>query len=246
MNVGRTGTINPFAVLEPVEIGGAQVKLATLHNFDLVARKDLRVGDVVQVKRAGEVIPQIIGPVPDKRDPKNPPQPYVPPTHCPSCGTELVTGSEAGDALLPELRVPGAAARGTRPLRVARRDGHSRPLVRAHPAAHRRGARPRRGRPLRSDGGAARRSSSGSPRRAREELVAGDRGVEGAAAVEVAVRARHRARRRDRGQADRPAFRHHGRHRQRHRWTTILAVHGIGETIAESIVAWFSNPRARR
>ena len=78
VNVGRTGTINPYAVLEPVEIGGAQVKLATLHNFDLVARKDLRVGDVVQVKRAGEVIPQIIGPVPDKRDPQNPPAAVYP------------------------------------------------------------------------------------------------------------------------------------------------------------------------
>src|SRR6185437_4248304 len=87
VNVGRTGTINPFAVLEPVEIGGAQVKLATLHNFDLVAKKDLRVGDLVQVKRAGEVIPQIIGPVPDKRDLENPPAPYAPPTMCPKCGT---------------------------------------------------------------------------------------------------------------------------------------------------------------
>src|SRR6185295_17288075 len=63
VNVGRTGTINPFAVLDPVEIGGAQVKRATLHNFELVARKDLRIGDRVQVKRAGEVIPQVIGPV---------------------------------------------------------------------------------------------------------------------------------------------------------------------------------------
>lgn len=107
VNVGRTGTINPFAMLEPVEIGGAQVKLATLHNFDLVARKDLRVGDVVQVKRAGEVIPQIIGPVPDKRDPANPPQPFVPPTHCPSCGTELITGAELGMLYCPNFACPG-------------------------------------------------------------------------------------------------------------------------------------------
>ncbi len=107
VNVGRTGTINPFAVLEPVEIGGAQVKLATLHNFDLVARKDLRVGDVVQVKRAGEVIPQIIGPVPDKRDPKHPPRKYKPPTHCPSCKTELVTGAEQGMLYCPNFECPG-------------------------------------------------------------------------------------------------------------------------------------------
>ena len=112
VNVGRTGTINPYAVLEPVEIGGAQVQLATLHNFDLVARKDLRVGDVVQVKRAGEVIPQIIGPVPDKRDPKHPPQPYDPPTHCPSCDTRLVPGNEQGMLYCPNFACPGRQLEG--------------------------------------------------------------------------------------------------------------------------------------
>jgi DNA ligase (NAD+) len=107
VNVGRTGTINPYAELEPVEIGGAQVKLATLHNFDLVARKDLRVGDIVQVKRAGEVIPQIIGPVPDKRDPVHPPEPYIPPTACPSCGSELIAGAELGMLYCPNFECPG-------------------------------------------------------------------------------------------------------------------------------------------
>ena len=56
-----------------MEIGGTTVQLATLHNFDLIRAKDLRVGDVVQVKRAGDVIPQVIGPVPERRDPTNPP-----------------------------------------------------------------------------------------------------------------------------------------------------------------------------
>jgi len=112
VNVGRTGSINPYAVLEPVEIGGAQVRLATLHNFDLVARKDLRVGDVVQVKRAGEVIPQIIGPVPDKRDPQNPPQPYTPPTHCPACNTALVPGNELGMLYCPNFACPGRQLEG--------------------------------------------------------------------------------------------------------------------------------------
>jgi DNA ligase (NAD+) len=107
VNVGRTGTINPYAKLEPVEIGGAQVKLATLHNFDLVARKDLRVGDVVQVKRAGDVIPQIIGPVPERRDATNPPQPYEPPTHCPACQTPLVPGTEQGMLYCENFECPG-------------------------------------------------------------------------------------------------------------------------------------------
>jgi DNA ligase (NAD+) len=96
INVGRTGSLNPFAILEPVEIGGTTVEKATLHNFELIRDKDLREGDVVQVKRAGEVIPQVIGPVPDKRDRKRPPQPFVPPTKCPSCGTKVVEGAERG------------------------------------------------------------------------------------------------------------------------------------------------------
>src|SRR5262249_16713426 len=83
------------------------VKQATLHNFDLVTRKDLRVGDVVQVKRAGEVIPQIVGPVPDKRDPDHPPERYVPPTHCPSCKTALVTGTELGMLYCTNFDCPG-------------------------------------------------------------------------------------------------------------------------------------------
>ena len=89
VNVGRTGKINPYAVLEPVEVGGTTVKLATLHNFELIRQKDLRVGDVVQVKRAGDVIPQVIGPVPEKRDAASPPSPTAVPTHCPACATPV-------------------------------------------------------------------------------------------------------------------------------------------------------------
>ena len=86
VNVGRTGKINPYAVLEPVEVGGTTVQFATLHNFDLIRQKDLRIGDVVQIKRAGDVIPQVIGPVPEKRDRHHPPAPTAIPTHCPACG----------------------------------------------------------------------------------------------------------------------------------------------------------------
>jgi DNA ligase (NAD+) len=85
--VGRTGTLNPYAVLEPVVIGGATVKLATLHNFDDIARKDLRVGDVVVVKRAGEVIPQVVEPIVAQRTSAE--KPFESPTHCPSCGTAV-------------------------------------------------------------------------------------------------------------------------------------------------------------
>jgi DNA ligase (NAD+) len=106
INVGRTGSLNPFAVMEPIEVGGATVQLATLHNFELIRDKDLRDGDIVQVKRAGEVIPQVIGPVPDRRDTKNPPKRYVPPTKCPVCGTKAVPGVERGMLYCPNFECP--------------------------------------------------------------------------------------------------------------------------------------------
>ena len=112
INVGRTGSLNPFAVLQAVEIGGTTVQLATLHNFELIKDKDLRDGDIVQVKRAGEVIPQVIGPVPDRRDPKNPPRPFVPPTHCPSCRTRAVPGVERGMLYCPNFECPARQLEG--------------------------------------------------------------------------------------------------------------------------------------
>jgi len=84
INVGRTGVLIPNAVLEPVEVGGVVVERATLHNFDYIAEKDIRVGDRVLVKRAGEVIPYVIGPVLDARTGKE--KKYKPPATCPSCG----------------------------------------------------------------------------------------------------------------------------------------------------------------
>jgi DNA ligase (NAD+) len=94
INVGRTGALNPFAILEPVEIGGVVVKLATLHNFEDIARKDIRPGERVQVKRAGEVIPQVIGPV-VAEGARRPPA-FVPPDHCPVCRTPVdPSGDEA-------------------------------------------------------------------------------------------------------------------------------------------------------
>ena len=110
VNVGRTGALNPFAVLEPVEIGGVVVKLATLHNEDLIIAKDLRVGDWVQVKRAGEVIPQIIAPIPDKRTGSE--KPWRMPRKCPVCDTPVTREEDEAAIYCPNIACPGRQLEG--------------------------------------------------------------------------------------------------------------------------------------
>ncbi len=112
VNVGRTGSLNPYAELDAVEIGGTTVRMATLHNFDLIRDKDLRAGDVVQVKRAGDVIPQVIGPIPERRDADRPPAPYAPPTHCPVCGTAVARDEEEVAIYCPNVGCQGRRLEG--------------------------------------------------------------------------------------------------------------------------------------
>ena len=88
INVGRTGVLNPWAELDPVEVGGVTVEKATLHNEDDIRRKDLREGDVVIIQRAGDVIPQVVAPLTDLRTGDE--QPFRMPENCPSCGTPVV------------------------------------------------------------------------------------------------------------------------------------------------------------
>ncbi|MBP7694575.1 MAG: NAD-dependent DNA ligase LigA, partial [Anaerolineales bacterium] len=92
VNVGRTGVLTPYAILEPVEVGGVTVKQATLHNFDYIAEKDIRLGDRVLLKRAGDVIPYVIGPVVDARTGGE--RAFQMPAGCPACG-EPVERAEA-------------------------------------------------------------------------------------------------------------------------------------------------------
>ena len=87
IRVGRTGALNPWAMLEPVEVGGVTISRATLHNEEDINRKDIREGDDVIVQRAGDVIPQIVGPAGRHRPGT---KPFAMPTHCPLCGTEVV------------------------------------------------------------------------------------------------------------------------------------------------------------
>jgi len=104
INVGRTGALNPYAVLEPVEIGGVTVSNATLHNAELIAAKDIREGDWVEVTRAGEVIPQILGPVKARRTGSE--KPYKMPERCPSCGSHVEHPHEEVMTYCPNISCP--------------------------------------------------------------------------------------------------------------------------------------------
>jgi len=104
INVGRTGALNPYAVLEPVEIGGVTVSNATLHNAALIAAKDIREGDWVEVTRAGEVIPQVLGPVKERRTGAE--KPYAMPERCPSCNSQVEHPHEEVMTYCPNISCP--------------------------------------------------------------------------------------------------------------------------------------------
>jgi DNA ligase (NAD+) len=102
VNVGRTGRVTPYGVMEAVVVAGSTVTQATLHNGDEVKRKGVLIGDTVVLRKAGDVIPEILGPVVDLRDGTE--REFVMPTHCPSCGTELAPEKE-GDK---DIRCPNS------------------------------------------------------------------------------------------------------------------------------------------
>ena len=104
VNVGRTGRVTPYGVMEPVKVSGSTVSMATLHNAFEVARKGVLIGDTVVLRKAGDVIPEIVGPVVDLRDGTE--REFVMPTRCPSCGSELAYEKE-GDK---DIRCPNARA----------------------------------------------------------------------------------------------------------------------------------------
>jgi DNA ligase (NAD+) len=104
INVGRTGSLNPYAELEPVEIGGVVVRQATLHNFDDIARKDLRIGDLVLVQRAGEVIPQIVSPITEHRAGSE--VRFDVPTVCPACETPVERPADEVMVYCPNTSCP--------------------------------------------------------------------------------------------------------------------------------------------
>ena len=109
VNVGRTGALNPFAILEPVIVGGVTVKMATLHNENDIRRKDIRIGDTVIVQRAGEVIPQVVAPVVSLRTGKE--QEFEMPPTCPSCGTTVTRDPDQAVVYCPNMQCPAQQIR---------------------------------------------------------------------------------------------------------------------------------------
>jgi DNA ligase (NAD+) len=103
-SVGRTGAVTPFAVLEPVRVGGVTISMATLHNAQEVARKGVLIGDTVVVRRAGEVIPEVVAPIPSLRDGSE--RAFVMPADCPVCGTALVRPEDEAVTRCPNLQCP--------------------------------------------------------------------------------------------------------------------------------------------
>ncbi len=108
-NVGKFGDLRPYAVLEPVAVGGVTIKLATLHNEEDIRRKDIRAGEDVIVLRAGDVIPQVISPAPHVVEHKKRPRPTRPPARCPFCNTKTVKPREGVFTTCPNRDCPERA-----------------------------------------------------------------------------------------------------------------------------------------
>ncbi len=104
VSVGRTGAVTPFAMLEPVRVGGVTISMATLHNAEEVLRKGVLIGDTVVVRRAGEVIPEVVAPIPSLRNGSE--RAFVMPTDCPACGTPIVRPEDEAVARCPNLQCP--------------------------------------------------------------------------------------------------------------------------------------------
>ena len=154
-NVGRSGDLHPFAVLEPVAVGGVTIKLATLHNEEDLLRKDIRAGEDVIVLRAGDVIPQVISPAPHMVERAN-----RPPLSQAARALSLLRhqdGQGRGGGLheVPQPGMPRAPLAAAQALRLARRHGHRRPRREAGGALPAAGARTYGGRLLPTQPGAA-------------------------------------------------------------------------------------------
>ena len=240
VSIGRTGRATPFAVLEPVFVGGSTVGLATLHNEDQVPAKDVRPGDTVIVRKAGDVIPEVVGP--GARPAARPAaEPWAFPTMCP-CPLPTTAGAARGRGrhALRRSRLPVPARPAHHPLRPPGRDGHRGP-GRAHRVpAHRSSACVQRRRPTSTRCGPTSSSAfEGFGELSVAKLLGRHRGVEGPAAAPAARRPRHQAPRPGggRGAGARPSARSTPSCAGSE--ADLAAVEGVGPVIAASVRAWF-------
>ncbi len=243
VSIGRTGRATPFAVLEPVFVGGANVGMATLHNEDDVARKDVRPGDTVIVRRAGDVIPEVVGPVVAKRPPKT--KPWKFPKKCPECGQPLVRVE--GEANHHCVNVDCPAQRVQRLVHWASRgamdiEGMGEERVRQFVEA---GLPRGRGRRLRAHRRAARharpdrRTFRAATRRRRSRARSRDRLWRVLVGLGINHVGPTAAQALSRAFDDLDAIMAAG-------VEGLTAIDGVGPTIAESIGTWFSIDRNRR
>ena len=203
VNVGRTGRVTPFAVMEPVKVSGSTVEQATLHNADEVKRKGVLIGDMVILRKAGDVIPEVLGPVADLRTGDE--REFEFPTRVPGLRHPAGPGGGRGRLALPERAVlPGPAPRAAVPRGRARRLRHRGARLRGGERAA--GLRPghRRGRPVHPHRGAAGdlpvlRRQAGHAERQRRPAAGQPGAGPDPAAVADPGRAVHPARRADRG-----------------------------------------------
>ena len=125
VNVGRTGANTPYAVLEPVFVAGSTISMATLHNAEDIARKDIREGDTVVIEKAGDVIPRVVAPILSLRPPDS--QPWVMPTDVRGLRQRAASRRRRSRVAMRQLVVSRAASPGPRALRIEKRDEHRGP-----------------------------------------------------------------------------------------------------------------------
>ena len=244
VNVGRTGRVTPFAVMTPVKVSGSTVERATLHNADEVARKGVLIGDMVVLRKAGDVIPEVVGPVLDLRTGEE--HEFVFPTSLPELRDDAGQGGDRGRLALPEHQVlPGTAARAAVPPGGPRSVRHRGARLRGGVRAARCRAGRRRGRPVRADRRQAQRS-------ARSSSTIGGALTANATSllrnldearnrplwrVLVALSIRHVGPDRGAGARARPSGR--STRSPARPAETLMLVDEVGPTIAGSIIDWF-------